>query len=329
MEARESLQELLEKAWALSRDRLGNKVTLCLPGMFMVDGKTGLYPALSITGGRCLLGCDHCRGKILEPMYSVRDSGELWELCLRLEGEGVLGCLITGGSDSRGRLPWRAFLEGIEKVKARTGLHLSVHSGMLDRETARAMKEAGVDQVLVEVVGARETWARVMHLEEGPELLEETLEALYGCGLKVAPHIVAGIQGGEILGERKALQILREYPVEVLVWVAFMPLKGTPLGHATPASPEEVARLIAESRLMFPEAVINLGCARPRGRQRLELERLALKAGVQRIALYSEETLRAAEELGLEVELQPACCSVPMELLRGIEARHQDLSLRR
>lgn len=308
----EPLWELLARARALSRDRFGDKVVLCLPGMFRVDGKTGLYPAVSITGGRCSLGCEHCRGKILEPMYSVGDSWELLELCIRLEQEGAIGCLITGGSDHKGRLPWRGFLGGLERVKARTGLHVSVHSGMLDLDTAQAIKEAGVDQALVEVVGARETWSEVMHLEEGPELLEETLEALYSSGLKVAPHVVAGIHGGTILGERKALEILRQYPVEILVWVAFMPLKGTPLEKASPASPNEVARLIAESRFMFPEAFITLGCARPRGRKRLELERLALGAGVQRIALYSEETVRAAQELGLEVEFQLACCSVPL-----------------
>ncbi len=311
----EPLQELLRKARAISRERFGNRITLCLPGMFMVDGKTGLYPAISITGSKCTLGCDHCRGKILEPMHGVKDSRELLELCMRLEAEGSLGCLVTGGSDAQGRLPWGGFLEGLEKVKAATGLHVSVHSGMVDGPTAKALKEAGVDQVLVEVVGAQKTWASVMHLEQGLELLEETLDALYGCGLKVAPHIVAGVHAGQIVGERKGLEILRRYPVELLVWVAFMPLKGTPLGQAASASPVEVARLIAESRLMFPEACITLGCARPRGRRRLELERLALEAGVQRIALYSEETLKAARELGLEVEFLPTCCSVPGEIL--------------
>lgn len=317
METREPLGELLSKAGALARARLGNKVILCLPGMFRVDGKTGLYPAVSITGSRCSLGCEHCRGKILEPMYSVGNSKELLDLCIQLEQQGALGCLVTGGSDNQGRLPWREFLEGIRKVKAHTGLHVSVHSGMLDPDTARALKEAGVDQALVEVVGAWETWSRVMHLQEGPKLLEETLDALYSSGLKVAPHIVAGIHGGEILGERKALEILKHYPVEILVWVAFMPLRGTPLGKAPPAAPQEVARLIAESRFMFPKAFISLGCARPRGRERLELERLALRAGVQRIALYSEETVEAARELGLEVEFQPSCCSVPPGSLKG------------
>lgn len=304
------LEELLLQARTLSLARWGCKVTLCLPGMFMVDGQTGRYPAISITGDHCELGCDHCRGHILKPMHRVANSPELLELCTRLEGDGALGCLITGGSDRSGRLPWKSFLEGIRAVKARTRLHVSVHSGMVDGTTARALKDVGVDQVLLDVVGSEETWRQVLHLEEGERLVRQSLEALYESGLDVAPHIVAGIHRGRILGERKALDILAEFPLKLLVWVAFMPLRGTPLQESTPASVQEVARLIAESRIRFPEARISLGCARPRGRHRLALERLALEAGVQRLALYSEETVGTARALGLEVEVRPTCCSV-------------------
>jgi uncharacterized radical SAM superfamily protein len=304
------LDELLRRARELSRKRFGKKIILCLPGMFLVDGKRGRYPAISITGGSCGLGCDHCKGKILEPMLRVSSPRELVELCLKLEGEGALGCLVTGGSDSSGRLPWDKFIGAIEEVKAKTNLMVSVHSGMVGDSTARAFKDVGVDQVLVEAIGSRETFREVMHLEEGERLLLETLDSLYGADLKVAPHIVAGIHGGRILGERRAMEILSQYPVDLLVWVAFMPLRETPMARCQPASPNEVARLIAESRLLFPEATIALGCARPRGRLRLELERLAMEAGVQRVGLYSEDSVRLARDLGLEVEFRETCCSM-------------------
>lgn len=308
-----TLDELLLEAQALGWARFGKRVVLCLPGMFRVDGLTGRYPAISITGGLCELGCDHCKGKILKPMKGVSSARELVEECLGLEEQGAVGCLLTGGSDKNGRLPWMQFMKGIEVVKTKTRLHVSVHSGMVDRDVAQALKDAGVDQALVDVVGSSETWTHIMHLEGGESLLMETLDALYGCGLQVVPHIVAGIHGGRIVGEMRALEILKDYPVQVLVWVAFMPLKDTPLGGSRPASPEEVGRLMAISRLIFPNATINLGCARPRGKPRLELERLALRAGLQRLAVYTEETVNEAKGLGLDVLYSPACCSVGME----------------
>lgn len=304
------LDGLFKEARELSRKRFGKKVTLCLPGMFSVDGKRGRFPAISITGATCILGCDHCKGKILEAMHMVSDGKELVELCKRLDEEGALGCLITGGSDTRGRLPWENFLRAVEEVKAKTNLMVSIHSGMVEKSTARAFKEVGVDQVLVDVIGSRETFRRVMHLEDGERLLFETLDSLYGADLRVAPHIVAGIHGGRIVGERRAMEILSQYPVDFLVWVAFMPLRKTPMAKSQPASPMDVARLMAESRLLFPQAVIALGCARPRGKLRLELERLAMEIGVQRIALYTEETIELAKNLGLEVEFKETCCSI-------------------
>lgn len=312
----DELQGLLLRAREISMERWGPRTTLFLPGMFVAEGQTGRYPAISITGGHCQLGCDHCRGRILKPMYAASSSRELVELCRRLEARGALGCLITGGSDSSGRLPWRSFLEGIRAVKASTGLHISVHSGMVDKGMASSLRDAGVDQALIDVVGSEETWRNVLHLEEGERLLRRSLEALYGCGLEVAPHIVAGIHGGRILGERRALEILGDFPVRHLVWVAFMPIRGTPLGRSFPPSVEEVARLVAESRIRFPQARISLGCARPRGGYRLALERLALEAGVQGVAVYTEETLNAAKALGLEVSFQPTCCSVLLDEAR-------------
>ncbi len=304
------LDELLRRGRELSTKRFGKKIILFLPGMFLVDGKRGRYPAISITGGSCGLGCNHCKGKILEPMLKVSSPRELVELCRKLEAEGALGCLITGGSDFSGRLPWENFIEAIGEVKAKTNLIVSVHSGMVGESTARAFKDVGVDQVLVDVIGSTDTFREVMHLEEGERLLLETLDSLYSADLKVAPHIVAGIHGGKILGERRAMEILSQYPVDLLVWVAFMPLRETPMARCRPASPKEVTRLIAESRLLFPEAIIALGCARPRGKFRLELERLAMEAGVQRMGLYSEDTVGLARDLGLEVEFRETCCSI-------------------
>jgi uncharacterized radical SAM superfamily protein len=306
----ETTQELLARVSGLSWQRFGKRITFHLPGMFVVDGMRGRYPAISITGGHCGLNCDHCAGRILEPMPAATSPEALIDLCLRLKDAGVEGFLVTGGSDSQGRLPWDRFLDALGEVKRRTGLHLSVHSGMLDRETARSLKQAGVNQANLDIVGAEETWREVMHLPDGAALLDRSLEALHEAGLEVVPHVIMGIHFGRILGERKALDILRRYPPRLLVWVALMPLPSTPMAGATPPSLEEAALLFAESRLAFPESEIALGCARPRGGYRLALERVAIQAGVNRVAVYSEETVDYARSLDLKVRFEQTCCSL-------------------
>jgi hypothetical protein len=123
-----------------------------------------------------------------------------------------------------------------------------------------------------------------------------------------------GIHAGRIVGERRALEILRRYPPKLLVWVVLMPLPATPMAGAPPPTLEEAARLLGESRLLFPESEISLGCARPRGEYRRALERIAIDAGVNRVALYSDETVAYARSLGLEVGFLQTCCSVRAQI---------------
>jgi hypothetical protein len=306
----EPVAHLLARAQALSWERFGRRVVFYLPGMFIMDGARGRYPAISITGPACRLGCDHCSGEILKSMPAARSPRELIDVCLRLRDAGAEGFLITGGSDSRGSLPWSRFLDALGEVKRRTALHLSIHSGMVDGPMAIALKQTGVDQANVDIVGAEETWREVMHLPDGAALLDQTLQALHSAALEVVPHVVMGIHAGRIGGERMALEILRRYPPKLLVWVVLMPLPATPMAAALPPTIEEAARLLGESRLLFPESQIALGCARPRGEYRRALERIAIDAGVNRVALYSEETVAYARSLGAEVGFLQTCCSL-------------------
>jgi len=297
----EPVDQLLARAQALSWERFGRRVVFYLPGMFIVDGVRGRYPAVSITGPVCGLGCDHCSGEILKSMPAAQSPGELIEVCLRLRDRGVEGFLITGGSDRRGRLPWSRFLDALAEVKRRTGLHLSVHSGMVDGPTAAALKQAGVDQANLDIVGAEETWREVMHLADGGALLERSIDALHAAALEMVPHVVMGIHAGRLVGERRALEIVRRCTPKLLVWVVLMPLPATPMAGALPPTLEEAARLLAESRLLFPESEIALGCARPRGEYRRALERIAIDAGVNRVALC------------VEARFRETCCSIGSE----------------
>ena len=109
------------------------------------------------------------------------------------------------------------------------------------------------------------------------------LDALAAAaGLDIAPHIVAGLNFGRIAGEYQALERLKSYPVRRLIAVVVNPLKGTGLEGFRPPSPDEVARLLAAARECLPNARHHLGCARPHGRHRQELERLAVRAGGER-----------------------------------------------
>jgi uncharacterized radical SAM superfamily protein len=302
-------RELFDEAWRLSRQYHGNTLDVYLPGMIRYGKMVGRYPGVSITGNRCQLLCDHCRGLLLKPMIKTSDPGHLVRQCRAFSKNGDHGVLLTGGSDAHGQLPWKSYLPAIHQISAETDLFLSAHTGFPDDPTCRELKKAGVKQGLIDVMGDHETAGAIYHLKDLEPVLR-SLSAIKKSGLQLAPHIVAGLFHGTIKAEMEALEIVRSHSPHVLVIVVLTPLKGTPMAGAPTPSPLEIARLLARARLLMPETPISLGCERPRNHNGLEIERLAIGAGVNRMAIWSDEALGEAERLGLTVRFQHTCCSV-------------------
>jgi lipoyl synthase len=150
-------KRLFDAAWRLSRENHGETLDIYLPGMIRYGNVRGRYPAISITGNQCRLLCDHCRGLLLRPMLKAKDPDDLFKQCKALWRNGAHGVLLTGGSDPQGRLPWDNYLSAVQGIKSETDLFLSAHTGFPDYRTCCDLKEAGVTQGLIDVMGDNET----------------------------------------------------------------------------------------------------------------------------------------------------------------------------
>lgn len=290
--------------------KMNNKhLRFYLPGMFTFLGQQGLYPAISITGAHCQLDCAHCRSKILKDMIPATTPRALIECCLELERKGMIGCLISGGSDLKGQLPWKAFTGAIRKIKDKTRLKISIHTGIIEQDTAHALKDAGVDQVLIDVIGADKTLKQVYNLDIGTDCIYRSLENLYNAGHHVIPHILIGIHFGEILGEHNALAMLQDFSPASLVLVILNPLYGTPMEQVEPVSVHAFVDIVQEARKTLPNAIISLGCARPRDKTCFLYEKAAIDCGVSKIAFPTEKAIEYAKKLDMEVVYEKTCCS--------------------
>ena len=306
----EGLSRLLDSAWSESRFHHGNCLTAHIPGMFVVNGRRGKYRAVSITGDKCDLGCEHCKGSLLKTMPAAATPEMLLRLGRQASERGDRGILVTGGCDSDGRLPWKEFVAAISTLKAETDLAISVHTGQIDRETAHVLKESGVDQALVDIIGDDATAREVYHLSEGTSAIRRTMESLALAGLEIIPHVVFGIHYGREKGESAALEMLADFPLRKYVVVVIMPARGTPMAAVQPPSPERVVAFLARARLKLPELEASLGCARPRGFYRRDLDVLAVRAGINSLALPSEPALEEARQRGLNIIYRETCCSL-------------------
>ncbi|MDQ1335399.1 MAG: Radical core protein [Thermodesulfobacteriota bacterium] len=302
------IEQKLRMTRELSSAHHGKQITFYLPGMISYNGLKGAYPGISITGDHCALMCDHCQAKILVPMPAAMSPDVLFDTCRRFAGKGCLGVLISGGCDRKGLLPWPRFIPAIQKVKEQTGLYISIHCGLLDADTAMALKEAGVDQALLDVVGDDETYQSVCHVDFGISRIVSTLEALNRADLPMVPHVICGLYRGEMKSELKALEMIARFRIEQLVIVSLMAIRGTPFEGVRTPDAMEVAEMIIEARRLMPHVRMSLGCARRRGDEEMEL--LALEGGVNRMALPSDAVIQRAGELGLDVRYQRTCCSV-------------------
>jgi lipoyl synthase len=303
--------EKLKRAGEITRQQFGKKISFFHPGFFLVNGKRGKYPAVSITGAHCQLNCEHCQAKILQSMIPAPNADLLYEKCLKIAENGNFGVLLSGGSDKTGGLPWQQFITAVRKIKKETDLFISVHSGIIDEETAASLKQAGVDQALIDVIGDDQTLRDIYRVGFGISHIIASLEALEKAGLPIVPHIVCGLHFGKFKGEKNAVEILSNFDVAQVVIVSLMNLPGTPIKANDLPDAHGIADIIAEARLAMPKVPISLGCARQRGNRKLEM--LAIDAGVNRMVLPSDEAVEYALNQGFDVRWQDTCCSVPCE----------------
>jgi uncharacterized radical SAM superfamily protein len=183
-------------------------------------------------------------GELLKSMYPAGTPAALLELGRQLQAGGCRGVLVSGGTDAAGRVPLQPYLKAIAGLKD-LGLKVIVHTGLADQSTARGLKNAGVDQVLLDIIGDRETARR--GLPPGGRPPRNTAAPWRTPGRRPAGRTppVAGLNFGRISGELEALYQVLCRDCRDLVVVVLDPLPGTPMAAVVPPPPAAVGRLLA------------------------------------------------------------------------------------
>jgi len=267
------------------------------------------FPTVSVTGRGCALKCKHCGGIVLNTMHEATTSEALFEMCANLKQRGAKGCLISGGCLPNGSVPIGDFIPTIAKIKKQLKLTVFVHTGIIDFDTARDLRKAGVDAALIDVLGSDETIRDIYNLRTTVKGYADSLWALSEAGIPFVPHVIVGLHYGKLKGELNALRMISGYVPSALVVIAFMPIRKTDMENVTPPKPQDVARVMAAGRLMFPQIPVVLGCMRARDGFRSRTEILAIKAGADAIAFPTEEAVKFAESRGLKTSFSSYCCS--------------------
>jgi uncharacterized radical SAM superfamily protein len=310
------LQELQADAFRIRKSHLGNELTFSFPGTVSYHDNTlplqkNRFAAISVTGSHCDLRCGHCKGKLLESMIPAENPQTFLQVAERLRLDGAHGILVSGGADQNGEVPLKKFIPSIRELKERAPeFKVIAHTGLIGRETAEELKEAGVDQILIDVIGDDNTIREVYHLNKTVEDYEEALWTLKEMGHRLAPHIIIGHHFGELRGEWRALEMVTRVGVETIVLVIFKTLNASEKNHFKVPKPEETSKVSAIARILNPDIPIRLGCIRPAHPWKAEMEKAFIDSGVNTIAHPLQGTIDYAKEIGLKTKFVEMCCSL-------------------
>ena len=266
------------------------------------------FPPISLSGAACALHCAHCDATYLGGMLPADTPEALVERCHVLRQNGANGALLSGGSDTDGALlNLAAMTDAIRQAKQETGLLFNLHPGLIDTATAQQLAGA-VDFASLDIP-SDDVIRRVLGLSAPTADYIAAYRTLRVAGIDVVPHVT--VYNGDEAGLLRPIAAAEDTPHTIVV-IVFSPTRGTPMADVPAPGPEGVANVVAGVKALFPSAEISLGCMRPRSRALREaIELAALRAGVARMELPSQKTLRYAREAGYEVISFDACCALP------------------
>ena len=222
------------------------------------------HATLSVTGIGCALDCKHCGGKYLGNMLDVSTPGKFRNVVSELSNKGIGGILLSGGCDSRGKVPFRHLSNEIKKLTGRGAMLVNIHTGQIDLHDAMELYDTGIRNVCLDVVGDPEVIKSVYGLEvDDPG---NSLESLVRAGFRdIIPHITIGLDCGKLGHEMKALELVKgklDGPAK-LVFLSLIPTEEAIFRNAPVVSAADMLTIIRSANDLFPDTELILGCMRP------------------------------------------------------------------
>jgi biotin synthase len=182
-----------------------------------------------------------------------------------------------------------AIVEIVGAVKA-LGLETCMTLGMLDRDQADRLSEAGLDYYNHNVDTSERFYPNVISTRTYADRLE-TLEHVRQSGMKVCCGGILGM--GESEEDRVDMLVtlanLPEPPESVPI-NRLIPMAGTPLADAGPVEGLEFVRIVALARIMMPTSFVRLSAGRSAMND--EMQALCFLAGAN--SIFVGDTLLTA-----------------------------------
>ena len=180
-------------------------------------------------------------------------------------------CMGAAWREVRDNRDFDKVIEMVESV-SEMGMEVCCTLGMLSENQALRLKNAGLYAYNHNLDSSREFYKDIISTREYDDRLK-TIDNARRVGLTVCSGGIIGM--GEAVEDRIGLLLsymAMENPPESIPINALVAVEGTPLEDQKPIEQWEMIRMVATSRIAFPESVIRLSA----GRNKMSMEAQAL-----------------------------------------------------
>ena len=279
------------------------------------DPKVQLCSLLSIKTGGCPEDCAYC------PQSARYQTGVRAERLMETDDvlESARRARAAGATRFCMGAAWREVKDGpqFDRVLAMVrgvrglGMEACVTLGMLSRDQARRLKEAGLSAYNHNLDTSPEFYGEIITTRDYQDRLR-TLAAVREAGIGVCSGGILGM--GESVDDRcELLRTLANQEVhpESVPINALVAVPGTPLEHQRPVSPVEMVRAIATARILMPAAMVRLSAGRMQMSEEAQL--LCMMAGANSL-FFGEKLLTAGNpEYAADMALLEGAGLKPLE----------------
>lgn len=256
---------------------------------------------LSIKTGACPEDCGYCSQSGHHKTHVEKEKLMSIDAVLQSAAEAKAGGAKRFCMGAAWRCPpdkvmpeLQAMIEGVKAM----GLETCMTLGMLNKEQAHCLKEAGLDYYNHNIDTSPSYYEKVVTTRKFSDRID-TLNNVREAGINVCCGGILGL--GETRADRiEFLQTLAnmDVPPESVPINRLIPVEGTPLAQAEPVEGIELVRTIATARIIMPQSVIRLTAGRSEMTD--ELQALCFHAGANSVfigdKLLTEENAQRAKD---------------------------------
>ena len=240
------IYDLFRAASRLKEHFVGNEVHLCS----IINAKSG----------RCAEDCAFCaqsaHHKTDAPIYPLVREEQMVESARLAEtnGSACFG-IITSGTTVKGA-ELEQILSALRRIRKETTILPSCSLGIIDEETARKLKDAGMDTYHHNLETAESFFPSICTTHEYQDDVD-TVRAVKKAGVKVCSGGIFGL--GESAAQRVEMAFtLKDLDVDSVPMNFLNPIEGTRLEGAAHITAMECLKTVAIYRMILPDKRITV-----------------------------------------------------------------------